>query len=389
MFSQGFIENVKACGVMGLVKQFTTVTKVSKVLYQAQCPHPDHNDSDPSFRIFIDPKTGMESWACMGCHQGKKDGKQNFGSDNIAFVRWMSSHKKSKRLMAFPEAIAEVAKFYGLPLETDSHEKEYAINKQVAIGCYYNMFDDVRQYLHNRGLNDFDISKWLIGYDGDRIVFPIMNRYCKILGFSNRYFSQKSIETKRKYINSWTSDIFDKKRVMYGIQFYNNLSDYIIIAEGQLDCILAHKYGVDTVVSTLCCHLTEFHIDFIKKMGKIPILCYDGDESGLIGINKALEDLYAAGIMGAKVLILPVGKDLADVANTYKEDLKQYIQENIMTHSQYVLDKLAKRVDSKMNSVLAEIFPDIQKALSTIKDPFELEVSRSYIKKRLHLWLKE
>lgn len=389
MFSQGFIENVKACGIMGLVKQHMQVTKVSSILYQAQCPHPDHNDSDPSFRIFIDPKTGLESWACMGCHQGKKDDRQNFGSDNIAFVRWMSAHKGSKRLKSFPEAIVEVAKFYGLPLELDSHEKDYKNNQNLAISCYYNMFDDVRHYLHERGLDDFDITKWLIGFDGDRIVFPIMNRYCKVLGFSNRCFSQSSVDSKRKYVNSRTSDIFDKKKLLYGIQFYNNLSDYIIIAEGQLDCILAHKYGVDTVVSTLCCHLTEFHIDYIKKSGKIPILCYDGDASGIAGINKALDALYAAGIFGAKVLILPPGKDLADVAIMYKDELKQFIENNTMTHSQYILDKLAKRIDSKINSVLAASMPEIQKALSTIKDPFELEVSRSYIKKRLHLWLKE
>ena len=121
MYTKQFIEKIKSCGIVKYASQYTQLEK-SGYVYQGRCPHPDHNDSDPSFRVFIDQKTGSESWACMGCHCGKKDNKENFGSDNIAFVRWMSCNKKSTHVLNFVEAVKILAEFYCIPIEEDKYE---------------------------------------------------------------------------------------------------------------------------------------------------------------------------------------------------------------------------------------------------------------------------
>ena len=80
MFPQEFIDQVKeSVSLIKLVEEYTDLKKVGPKTYQGHCPHPDHNDSSPSFRVFEKGyKSGSrvntyDSWACMGCHQGCKD----------------------------------------------------------------------------------------------------------------------------------------------------------------------------------------------------------------------------------------------------------------------------------------------------------------------------
>lgn len=392
-FSKEFIKKIRDCGIHEYAAQFTDLLKVGN-MYSGRCPHPDHDDNTPSFKIFASNDKGetYENFACMGCgYFGKKeDARPYSGNDNIAFVRWMSDHKNSGRVLSFVEAVTELAKFYNIPLEYDKFYIVYNENKQLAYKHHKNLLEnnkiEVLTYLQHRGMDIADIIKWGIGYDNNRITFPIKDSSSNVVGFSNRAFSKASIDSGQKYKNTHNSESFNKSKVLYGIQYFNNTRKHILLTEGQIDTIMAHKYGVDFAVAPMTCHLSDYHIEHIKKIDKIPILCFDNDKAGLDGMADSAKRLRKAGVKVIKYLPLPPGMDLADVANLQKDNLINYLNENVCLYSQYEINKLLDRFDSGVNELLMSTVPSINALINEIDNDVEKKIIRSFVNKRLHLW---
>ena len=241
-------------------------------------------------------------------------------------------------------------------------------------------------YLINRGIDYISMKKWLIGYDGDRITFPIFDRFNNVIGFSNRMFGPISTESKQKYKNSPSSPIFDKSSIFYGIQNFNNNRKHILIVEGQIDVILAHKYGIDIAVAPMTSHLSDNHIGLLKKMGKIPILCFDNDPAGAKGLIKTVDILRSNNISPIKFLPLPEGMDMADAANYFKDGLQKYMVDKTKLYSQHEIGVLLDRVDSRINEILLEYMPSIRNTLKSINDDNEQHLIKNFVVNRLRLW---
>ena len=242
------------------------------------------------------------------------------------------------------------------------------------------------KYLYNRGLDGSDIVKWGLGYNGDRITFPITNASSDVVGFSNRAFSDASIKSGSKYVNTANSISFQKNGVLYGIQYFNKHRNHVLLVEGQIDTILAHKYGVDFAIAPMTCHVSDSQAEWIKKNNKIPILCFDGDEAGQKGTAESAEKLRQHGVSIIKYLPLTAGMDMADLANNMKDNLCAYIYANMCLYNQYEINKLLDRFDSGVNELIIGIMPDINNKLKDIKDNVERGIIKNLISKRLHLW---
>ena len=152
-----FIQRIKKCGVRKLVEKFgTTLRQINEDTWLAHCPNPHHKDTHESFMVKLNPD-GLESWCCYSCHQGTKDGESgNYGSDNIAFMQWMY-HNTNGGELSFKEAVKLIARFYGIPMESDKYDFIYKNNEQLCAGYESGLTDFVRLYLYDRGLEDSDI----------------------------------------------------------------------------------------------------------------------------------------------------------------------------------------------------------------------------------------
>lgn len=384
MLSQSFIDKIKRCGVLTLAERYTVLQQKNDSLWLGECPNPDHEDDTPSFAVMKN-KNGFESWCCYGCHSGKKDNDENFGSDNIAFVRWLYYHK-NKKLLNFPEAVTILAKFYSIPMEDDKNAIHYRENKARNDQYQSNLIPFVKEYLYSRGLDDTDIDKWHIGFDGERITFPIFNTYNDIVAFSNRAFSEASIRSGKKYINSSSSDIFKKSSMFFGLNFIDHSCKNIFITEGQFDAIIANKYGIRNAVALMTCSLSDSHIDYIKAHNMNPILCFDNDKAGRAGMKRAIVALTAAGVKNIKLVILPDERDLADLGRDVKHDLKSIISSRIVTYAQFLLKGIADELDTVIVAKQQEIMPKIKAALNNITDPDEIAVAKDFINRRLRMW---
>lgn len=384
MFPQEFIDKIKDdISLIKLVEEYTDLKKIGPYTYQGHCPHPDHKDSTPSFRVFLkgyksgDKVNNFDSWACMGCHNGKKNEQSklytNYGSDSIAFIQWIEPSQKKWR-----DAVLYLAKKNYIPIPTDENEAVYNSNKLIANSLMYNLQGESFKYLQDRGLTLQDCDNWYIGFDGKKITFPLLDKYKNVLGFIRRWLHVPE-GSNDKYRNSSNSKIFNKSMYLYGIHNLDNDFGEIRITEGPMDVIMANKYKAKNVMATLGTAFTDGHIEMIKHYKKTPVFCMDGDPAGLISINKAIEALSHVGIY-SKVLILPQGKDLCEMSIELGEGIEEYISTNSITYGSYILKDIFSSYTSKLNELKLMYISDLSKLINFVPSANEKTVLKSHIR---------
>ena len=328
-FSREFLDKLKdSVDLVDLASEYTELHKAGPFLYLGHCPHPKHNDSDASFRI----NTKTNTWCCYGCHSDKKNKNDgNYGSDCIAFVEWMNEGK-----MSWIDCIKYLADKIGMPLPIEKHEKQFDTNYKLMNKYSREMTDEALEYLYDRDISDNEIQQWKIGFDRNeqRIVFPLIDSYKNTLGFNKRLICKETKGISKKYIHSSDSEIFKKSNYLYGMHDIDNSFDYIILSEGVFDVILARKYGLKNTICALGTSLSETQIDVLVRQNKEVIIAYDNDAKGIATMKKVMPLLESKGI-SAKLLILPEGKDLADMSMQLKHGIKNYVLDNSITYGYY------------------------------------------------------
>lgn len=328
-FSREFLDKLKdSVDLVDLASEYTELHKAGPFLYLGHCPHPKHNDSDASFRI----NTKTNTWCCYGCHSDKKNKNDgNYGSDCIAFVEWMNEGK-----MSWIDCIKYLADKIGMPLPIEKHEKQFDTNYKLMNKYSREMTDEALEYLYDRDISDNEIQQWKIGFDRNeqRIVFPLIDSYKNTLGFNKRLICKETKGINKKYIHSSDSEIFKKSNYLYGMHDIDNSFDYIILSEGVFDVILARKYGLKNTICALGTSLSETQIDVLARQNKEVIIAYDSDAKGIATMKKVMPLLESKGI-SAKLLILPEGKDLADMSMQLKHGIKNYVLDNSITYGYY------------------------------------------------------
>ena len=391
MFSSNFKDKIKQkINLLELIKEYTDLKPAGDNIWQGRCPHPDHDDTTPSFRVWKN-NDNTWSWACMGCHVGKKDTKdnkyRNYGSDCFAFVQWMSDHKNSKHIYSFTESIMILADKYNIPYCSDDKNNKIASlleKNYIKAKCSnINLSNQTKKYLYNRGLDDYDIQKWCIGSNlfksGFRITFPLFDSKKNVLGFSSRLISKQN--NYSKYINSKESECFHKRSFLYGIHLLDESCDEIRITEGVFDVILSNKYNTKNVVATLGTAFTKEHVNIIKHLNKKPVFCLDGDKAGQRATYNAVKLLAEEGIY-SKICILPNNMDLADLANQKKNDLEKYIQDNSLLYFQFLLKDCSKLFDSKLNELRLNFLPKILDVAKSVNTKEEKIIFNNFIQER-------
>lgn len=357
-FSREFLDELKTnTDLKDLVEEYTELRQAGPTLYVGHCPHPKHNDSDASFCI----NTQTNTWTCYGCHSDKKNKEQgNYGSDAIAFIEWVNEGK-----MSWIDAVKFLAQRINLPIPNDTNSKAYKQNYNLTQKYIKDMTSDAYEYLYDRGLDDETIEKWTICYDkhDDRVVFPLFDSYKNIVGFNKRLVTPQTKGLNRKYIHSSDSEIFKKSQYFYGMQFLDRSKDYIILTEGVFDVILPQMYGASNVICGLGTTLSEYQINVLAKLGKTVIVVYDNDEKGSKTMKKVMPLLENSGI-SAKLLVLPEGKDLAEVTLELKYDILKYILDNSVTYGYYQIQNSI----NAFNRDLYDLYHKYNNIFDAVKD---------------------
>lgn len=326
--------------IVDLIRGYIPV-KAAGANFRARCPF--HREKTPS--LMISPE--KQIWHCFGC--GK-------GGDIFSFVMEMDG-------ISFVEALRVLAPKAGVTLRRQdpklASERNRLLDILEASKKYYHNYlktnkkaAAARAYLKKRGLTEETIEEWQIGYSPDgweemlnflknkrfkeneiflsgmivksskgrgfydrfrgRIMFPINDINGNTVAFSARVSPEKEAEEKMgKYINSPQTRIYDKIRILFGLdkakmEIKNN--DSAIIVEGQMDAISAHQHGYKNVIASSGTALTREQVALLKRYSANIALAFDMDAAGMMAADRGIQEAWRAE-MNIKVIELPEGKD--------------------------------------------------------------------------------
>ncbi|HET9222948.1 MAG TPA: DNA primase [Roseiflexaceae bacterium] len=126
----------------------------------------------------------------------------------------------------------------------------------------------------------------------DRLIFPIRSLKGEVIAFGGRALG----DAQPKYMNSPQTPLFDKSRVLYGLDLARDTirsSDATVIVEGYVDVIIAHQHGFRNVVAPLGTALTADHVGAVKKLARTVYLALDADAAGIKATLKGVQTLQA------------------------------------------------------------------------------------------------
>ena len=390
-----------AAQILDVVSEFVTLKKRG-TSYVGLCPF--HDDKTPSFHV--SPAKGL--CKCFACGKG--------GSA----VHFIMEHEQ----MSYPEALKWLAKKYHIEVkerELTSEEKEaQSIRESLFIvnefardyfqSILYNHIDGKSigmTYFRQRGIRDDIVKKFHLGYstsakdalaqealrkgykkefllktglcyekeDGSirdrfwgRVIFPWFNISGKVLGFGGRVLDSRTKGVAQKYVNSPESEIYSKRRELYGIFQAKNAivkKDNVYMVEGYTDVIAMHQCGLENVVANSGTALSEEQIRLLHRFTSNITLLYDGDEAGIKASIRSTDMLLAEG-MNVKVLLLPDGEDPDSFSRKHNAtEFQQYITEHEENFIRFKTNLLLK--DTKNDPIKrAELITDMARSIGLI-----------------------
>jgi DNA primase len=217
----------------------------------------------------------------------------------------------------------------------------------------------------------------------NRIMFPVKNSSGQAIGFSGRIFKEKEGEMGGKYINNPQTVLYDKSRVLFGLDKAKQeirKNDLCIFVEGQMDVIMSHQAGVKNTVAVSGTALTQEHLNIIKRLTENIAIAFDKDEAGARASKRSIDMALLEGFE-VRVVLIPSGKDPAD---TIKENAE--VWREAVKGSKHIIDFYLESVtDSKnIKEVIlpyVKLIPDEIKKSSWIK-----KISEKYGIKEESVW---
>ena len=402
MIDQPTIERIlDAAQIVDVVSEFVTLKKKG-VNYVGLCPF--HDDKTPSF--YVSPAKGL--CKCFACGKGGNA------------VHFIMEHEQ----MNYPEALRWLAKKYHIEIkerELTTEEKEaqnvreslFVVNefaRDYFQNILYNHVDGKSigmAYFRQRGIRDDIVKKFQLGYstterdalvrealkkgykkeylvktglcyeieDGSlrdrfwgRVIFPWFNVSGKILGFGGRVLDSRTKGVSQKYVNSPESEIYSKRRELYGIYQAKSAivkNDCVYMVEGYTDVIAMHQCGLENVVANSGTALSEEQIRLLHRFTLNITLLYDGDEAGIKASIRGIDMLLAEG-MNIKVLLLPDGDDPDSFARKHNAtEFQQYIAEHEENFIRFKTNLLLK--DTKNDPIKrATLISDMARSIGLI-----------------------
>lgn len=302
--------------------------------YFGLCPF--HNEKSPSFSV----SPGKQMYYCFGC---------GAGGNVITFLMEYENQ-------TFPEAVRTLAQRAGiaLPEADDSKEARQAdsrraklleINKEAAKYFYYQLRTERgsvgMEYLRKRKLSDETMNHFGLGYANkysndliqylkskgysedlirdaglcnvdekhgmydkfwNRVMFPIQDINHRVIGFGGRVMG----DGKPKYLNSPETEIFDKSRNLYGLNFARtSRKGNVILCEGYMDVIAMHQAGFTQAVASLGTAFTSGQASLLRRYANEILLSYDSDGAGVNAALRAIGILKEAGMTGRVINLEP------------------------------------------------------------------------------------
>lgn len=413
------VEEIRSkCDIVSVLSRFISLQKKG-ANYTCCCPF--HNEKTPSFSV----NPTRQIYKCFGC---------GVGGNVFTFLQKYEN-------MTFPEAVEYLAPIAGvaLPERDTSKEQQERTNKKIRLfDCnkdaanyfYMVLWDEKRgrlgmQYLKKRGLSDETIKHFALGYapmDGtevirylkskgytdremidagiasfsekyglsckfwNRVMFPIIDDKNKVMGFGGRVMG----DGEPKYLNSQETDVFNKRKNLYGFRFAkSSRKNRFILCEGYMDVISLHQAGFDEAVASLGTAFTDEQARILKRYSPDVYLSYDSDGAGTKAAMRAIEIFQRFGLTGRVINMKPYKDPDEFIKNLGAEEFEKRMEnaEDAFLFQVHTAEKDYNLMDYAQKT---KFHHEIATFLAQREDPLERDnyleaVSREYKIDMAHL----
>ncbi len=388
--------------IIEVIRQYVPL-RPAGLNFVARCPF--HNEKTASFNV----SPTKQVWHCFGCGKGGDLFSFVMEVEKITFIEALrllapragvvlkeeSGPQASvrNRLLDMHELAAAFYHKIFMSSAAGANAKKYAIgrgmNKEMVeqwqIGFATDSWDDLTNYLRSKGFKDQEIVLAGLGVkqqNGSRIynrfrgrlMFPIREINGNIIGFSGRLLPEYEARDKAqgKYVNSPQSPIYDKGRVLFGLDFAKqSIREFnlAIAVEGQMDCLTAHQFGFANVIASSGTALTAEQAMLIKRFTKRVAFAFDMDSGGRQAVERGAQQAMALD-MEALIVDLPEGKDPDECIRKDFEGWKKSI-EQAKPAIQYFLDEQVAKLDLSSASGRRELSEKILLWISRLANSVE------------------
>ena len=380
--------------IVEIISHYLPLKKAGKN-YKALCPF--HQEKTPSFMVSFE----KQLFHCFGCGAG--------GNVFNFVMKWEK--------ISFPEAVKMIGEKVGISVAVINEDEGKGILKEELYRTNEKVTDlfqqelkrmvSVKKYLKQRGFIPEMIDKFRVGWaptsrdflkmiqakgvslenlkklsllipsqkrDGwyawfrERLIFPIFTPEGRICGFGGRILDN----SLPKYLNSSSSLIFDKGRILYGLNFSKEAirqEEEVILVEGYTDVMALYQRGIRNVVASLGTSLTSSQARLIKRYTDRVFIAYDQDKAGISATLRGIDLLLEANLE-IRIISMPRGVDPADLVN--KEDGSSFLKQKdeAPAYFDYRLNlEIQKRPSLRREdkiAIIEEVFPTLAKVSNSI-----------------------
>lgn len=324
------------------------------------CCCPFHSEKTPSFSV----NRSRQIYKCFGCGEGGNVVTFVMKYENCTFPEAIKqlaekvgvalpemeyseeAKRRETRRQRLLEVNREAAKFYFYQLRTPhgANAKEYLdkrqlsdeVRKNFGLGYAPVRGEELLMYLRQKGFSDdlirdaglakIDERRGTTTQFWNRVMFPIQDINHRVIGFGGRIMGDA--DSGPKYLNSPETEIFDKSRNLYGMNYARSArTGNIILCEGYMDVISMHQAGFTQAVASLGTAFTPGQAGLIKKYTRDVLLAYDSDGAGTKAALRAIRILRDAGMSGRIINMSPYKDPDEFMKNMGKEAFQDRISQ--------------------------------------------------------------
>ena len=400
-YSEDVLRQVReANDIVSVVSGYVSLTKKGANHF-GLCPF--HGEKTPSFSV----NEREQFFHCFGCHAGGNVFTFIMKIENLDFVESVKfladrahitlpeaevspeEKKRAYRKSRMMEAAAETARFYYYHLTrtpggenalrylegravTDEFRRKFGLGyAPVSRGA-------LAAHLKSKGFEEKDLlaAGLLSGKEGNtydrffnRLMFPIFDPQGRVIAFGGRVMGQG----EPKYLNSSDSEIFNKRRNLYGLSIAKKTRrGFLMMVEGYMDVLSLHQAGFDNAVASLGTALTPEQASLMKRYTDQVILCYDSDRAGTNAARRAIPILEKAGL-AVKVIRVPGAKDPDEFIRTSGKEAFEKVIESAIDPIDFEMIVLEEENGQKVEGQIKTIH-DMARRLAEIESDLDREL---------------
>jgi DNA primase len=248
-----------------------------------RCPHPNHEDRNPSFHVY--PDEGR--FYCYGCRS----------SGDVTDL-WASIRGVEPGI----GAALDLAREFGVELPSaNPDEQEQAEERRRLEAAYLQQAEEahdalrhlprIEEFWERRGFGEHLQNRFLLGAaeDGTEATIPFWNR-AQVHGVIRRKLQD---DAERKYLLPKKDDLLLGHRPLF---VPGRVASGMIVVEGYVDALAlaALGYGVAAVGGT---HPSQEQLEELRRLPGVLYVLPDADEPGRRGGRQLVDKLYPKALL--------------------------------------------------------------------------------------------